>query len=334
MRIRVHYPLRSAGPDLAGELRLRADSDWERSLLPVRTDRARTRFDFELPGDAPFRHFKPVLEQDGRTLWARGENALVLRESAAPLDCYPHFAPDASCHVCTEQRAPASFDARGYDLRVFLPPGYDENALQRFPVLYMQDGQNLFFPEQAPQGKHWRVGETLALLDSMCLIRQVIVVGVYPRDRTTDYTRPGYEAYTRFLAEELKPWVDSRYRTLPDARHTAVMGSSLGGVVSFHAGWSRPEVFGQVGAMSATFGYRDDLLERVLSEPRRALRVYLDSGWPRDNYEATRGMDAALRARGWSAGRDLCYLAFPEGRHEEEAWAARAHLPFQFFFRP
>jgi predicted alpha/beta superfamily hydrolase len=327
LRVRVHYPLAS------GELRLRADSDWERDLLPRRVDRARTRFDFELDGSVPFRHFKPVLEQEGRTLWAQGENGLVLREGSALLESYPHFAPDSSCHVCDEQRVPASFDARGYDLRVFLPPGYGENTLQRFPVLYMQDGQNLFFPEQAPQGKHWRVGETLELLDSMCLIRQVIVVGVYPRDRMNEYTRPGYEAYTRFLADELVPWVDSRYRTLPGARHTAVMGSSLGGVASLHAGWSRPEVFGQVGAMSATFGYRDDLLARVMAERRRPLRIYLDSGWPQDNYEATRSMDAALRARGWSHGRDLLHLAFPEARHEEQAWAARAHLPFQFFFR-
>lgn len=329
LRVRVHYPLRPA----AGELRLRADSDWEASLAPLRVDATRTRFDFELTGDAPYRSFKPVLEQDGRTLWAQGENLLALREGAGALACFPHFAPDASCHVCEEQRVPSTFEARGYDLRVFLPPGYDENTLQRFPVLYMQDGQNLFFPAQAPQGKHWRVGETLKLLDSMCLIRQVIVIGVYPRERTKEYTRPGYEGYARFLAEELKPWVDAHYRTLPGARHAAVMGSSLGGVVSLFAGWSHPEAFGQVGAMSATFGYQDDLLERVLADERRALRIYLDSGWPRDNYEATRSMAAALRRRGWREGRDLCYLAFPEARHEEESWAARAHLPFQFFFR-
>lgn len=333
LRVRVRYPLGAGGAALSGELRLRADSDWDRSLAPRRVDRERTCFDFELDGGAPFRSFKPVLEQDGRTLWAQGENALVLREEVQHFECHPHFAPDSTCHVCEEQRVPSTFEQRGYDLRVFLPPGYDENTLQRFPVLYMQDGQNLFFPAQAPQGKHWRVGETLKLLDSMCLVRQVIVVGIYPRERMEEYTHPGYERYARFLAEELKPWVDAHYRTLPEARHTAVMGSSLGGVVSLHAAWAHPGAFGQVGAMSATFGYRDDLLERVLADERRGLRIYLDSGWPHDNYEATRSMAAALRRRGWCEGRDLCYLAFPEGRHEESSWAARAHLPFQFFFR-
>jgi predicted alpha/beta superfamily hydrolase len=111
------------------------------------------------------------------------------------------------------------------------------------------------------------------------------------------------------------------------------MGSSLGGVVSFYAGWEYPEVFGQVGALSATFGYRDDLLARVQAEKRRPIRVYLDSGWPQDNYEVTRGMAAALRRRGLREGQDLLYLAYPEGRHEEDSWASRCHVPFQFFFR-
>ncbi len=327
MKVSVYYP-----PE-AGRLLLRSDADWERDLAPKRVDARRGRFEFELDDGAPYRYFKPVLAGADGTKWARGENSLALRERRGTLEVYPHFAEDASCHVCTAFEVPSSYAERGYDVRVFLPPGYDENSLQRFPVLYMQDGQNLFFPGEAPQGKHWRVSETLALLDRMCLVRQVIVVGVYPRERMREYTAPGYEAYARFLARELKPFVDTQYRTLSAAADTAVMGSSLGGVVSFYAGWEYPNVFGQVGALSATFGFQDDLLARVLAEKRRVLRLYLDSGWPRDNYETTRGMAAALRARGFHEGRDLLYLAYPEGKHEEDSWAARLHVPFQFFFR-
>ena len=327
MKVRVHYPLS------AGELRLRSDADWERTLAPVRSDRRRGRFEFELDNGVPYRYFKPVLQDGTVHHWARGENFLALRERRGALDVYPYFAEDSSCHVCTLFQVPSSYEQRGYDVRVFLPPGYDENELQRFPVLYMQDGQNLFFPGKAAYGKHWRVSETLALLERMNLVRQVIVVGVYSRERMREYTRPGYEAYGRFLAQELKPYVDSQYRTASAAEDTAVMGSSLGGVVSLYAGWQYPHVFGQVGALSSTFGYQDDLLERVLTEKKRALRIYLDSGWPQDNYEATRGMAAALRSRGFREGRDLLYLAHPEGRHEEAAWAARFHVPFQFFFR-
>lgn len=327
MRVRVHYPL------ARGELVLRSDEDWERDLLPVRVDRRRQRCEFELDDDAPYHYFKPLLAEGSARLWARGENFLALRGRTRAQDVFPHFAEDATCHVCKSFLVPSSYTERGYDVRVFLPPGYAENTLQRFPVLYMQDGQNLFFRSEAANGKHWRVPETLELLDRMSLVRQVIVVGIYPGDRKSEYTRPGYEAYGDFLARELKPYVDGQYRTLPGPADTAVMGSSLGGVVSFHTAWSHPRVFGQVAALSAPFGYRDDLLERVLSEKKRALRIYLDSGWPHDNYEVTRGMAAALRARGYAEDRNLLYLAYPRQKHEEDAWAARCHVPFQFFFR-
>jgi predicted alpha/beta superfamily hydrolase len=327
VKVRVHYPLAE------GELVLRSNADWDKDLVPRRIDRARQRFEFELDDAEPFRYFKPVVSQHGALRWARGENVLVLRERQAALDVFPHFAEDASCHVCTLFEIPSSYEERGYDARVFLPPGYDENELQRFPVLYMQDGQNLFFPNGAAHGKHWRISETLAVLERMCLVRQVIVVGIYPRDRQREYTRPGYERYGRFLVEELNPHIDANYRTLTGARDTAVMGSSLGGVVSFYLGWEYPHVFGNVGALSSTFGYQDDLLARVLTEKRRELRVYLDSGWPHDNYEVTRGMAAALRRRGLREGQEFLYLAYPEGRHEEDSWASRCHVPFQFFFR-
>jgi len=327
MKVRIHYPLGD------GALQLCSDADWERRLTPKKVDRRGESFEFELDDSEPFRYFKPVLVEGESVQWARGENCLALRERRGALDVYPHFAEDSSCHVCTSFQVPSSYLERGYDVRVFLPPGYAENSLQRFPVVYMQDGHNLFFPSESAYGKHWRVPETLALLDRMSLIRQVIVVGIYPRERMREYTAPGYVDYARFLARELKPYVDRQYRTLVGPEDTAVVGSSLGGVVSFYAAWEYPETFGLVAALSATFGYRDDLLARVLSEKRRPLRIYLDSGWPRDNYEATRSLAAALRARGQVEGRDLLYLAHPEARHEEDAWAARCHLPFQFFFR-
>jgi predicted alpha/beta superfamily hydrolase len=73
--------------------------------------------------------------------------------------------------------------------------------------------------------------------------------------------------YGRFLVETLKPLIDAKYRTLTEPTATAVMGSSLGGVVSFYLGWQRPEVFGKLGCLSSTFTYRDDLLKRVSTQP-------------------------------------------------------------------
>ena len=77
--------------------------------------------------------------------------------------------------------------------------------------------------------------------------------------------------------------MDETYRTLPGPRHTAVMGSSLGVVVSLFLAWQWPEVFGNAACLSSTFGYRDDLHERIETEPKRPIKIYLDSGWPRNN---------------------------------------------------
>ena len=166
----------------------------------------------------------------------------------------------------------------------------------------------------------------------MNAINNVIVVGILPNDRMAEYTSPGYHDYGRFLVETLKPLIDAKYRTLVGPADTAVMGSSLGGVVSFYLGWQWPEVFGKVACLSSTFGYRDDLIERVATESKRNLRIYLDSGWPRDNYETTRSMRDRLIWKGYRPGSELLYLAFPEAKHNENAWAARSPIPFQFLF--
>jgi predicted alpha/beta superfamily hydrolase len=162
--------------------------------------------------------------------------------------------------------------------------------------------------------------------------RKVIVVGIHPNDRMNEYTLPGYEDYGRFLVETLKPLIDAKYRTVAGPATTAVMGSSLGGVVSFYLGWQWPEVFGKIACLSSTFTYRDDLLQRVSKEPKRKIRIYLDSGWPGDNYEATRSMRDRLMWKGYRPGSELSYLAFPEAKHDENAWAARSPIPFQFLF--
>lgn len=320
--IHVHYPTAT------GEIVLRSENDWERDIEAVAVDRAAGRFEFHLPFDGGFLYYKPVLIDGSERFWAQGDNELALPACAAPLDLYPHFREDSTCSVCNVHEV----GVEGHSVRVFYPPGYGENELASYPVLYMQDGQNLFFPDEAFGGQHWKVEETLGVLTSMNLIRKAIVVGVYPRDRMREYTAPGYERYGRFFVDELQPWVDSNYRTLAGAENNAVLGSSLGGVVSFYLAWEYPERFGAVGAMSSTFGYSDDLLERVAAEPRRARRIYLDTGWPRDNYEVNRAMRRLLLQGGYVEGDDLLYLAFPEAAHNEGAWAMRAHVPFQYFF--
>ena len=323
MRIRVNYPI---GQDAGSAIVLRTSQDWDVDVHPVEADGTHAVFEIDVP--LPNVALKPCLRRDGALHWAIGENYVLSANEPDP-DIWPAFFGHPHGRVCDEEVH--SFEGRRYEVRVYLPPGYDENTLRTFPVLYMQDGDNLFFPEEAFGGREWRVDETMDRLDRMNAVRRAIVVGVSPHDRMQDYTAPGYRDYGRFLVEALKPVIDARFRTRRGPADTVVMGSSLGGVVSLHLAWTHPDVFGCAACLSSTFGYRDDLFARIASEPPPPIRIYLDSGWPRDNFDATNAMRDLLVHRGYRLGIDVLHFSFPEGTHNEGSWAGRLHLPFQFF---
>jgi predicted alpha/beta superfamily hydrolase len=322
--IRVIYPVQDE------RIVLRTEQDWDRNIEATGRDDSVAEFLIET--ERPYFYFKPVLFRDDVASWSRGENFLAVATSGAPLDVYPYFREDTHCSVCELMPPLPSASGTAHRFRVFLPPGYYENTLKKYPVLYMHDGHNLFFKEEAFLGKSWRADEVLGVLDKMNAIEEVIVVGIYPNERVREYTLPGYEDYGRFLVDKLKPLIDGKYRTLTGPADTAVMGSSLGGVVSFYLGWEWPTVFGKVACLSSTFTRHDNLLERVRTERKRDIRIYLDSGWPGDNYEATRSMRDRLIWKGYRPGSELFYLAFPEAKHDENAWAARSPIPLQFLF--
>lgn len=321
MRLCVNYPHR---PE---RLVLRTAQDWDRDVAPREVTATQAWFDVEF--STPVLQLKPCLRDGDRFTWSKGENyALTAHDRDRGL--WPYFFDPEHGHVSDVLQV--EFEGVTRAVRVYHPPGYAENPLRRFPVLYMQDGQNLFFPSEAFAGREWRVDETMDRLDKMNALKKAIVVGVSPGDRLRDYTNPGYHAYGRFLVEKLKPLVDRHLRTLTGPSDTVVMGSSLGGVAALHVAWQHPDVFGRVACLSSTFGHRDDLFQRIASEPKRRLLVYLDSGWPKDNYEATNAMRDLLVHRGYRLGEDLLQFSFPEGHHDEGSWAGRIHLPFQFFF--
>lgn len=320
LQIRVHYPLQS------GQIVLRTDADWSADIEAVEVSADGAEHRFEVHTEQPYVYLKPCI-RDGGLRWSVGANYLAERDRSL----FPHFFSGTQGEITPPLTVPCVAGG-AYRVRVYQPPGYRENTLKRYPLLVMHDGSNLFFPAESFMGAAWEVDDTFDLLDAMSLVDKAVVVGVEPCDRMYDYTKPGYEAYGRFIVDDLLPAVRRNFRTQPGAASTTIMGSSLGGVVSFYLAWQHPEVFGNVAALSSTFGYRDDLLERVASEPKRDLRIYLDSGWPRDNYEVTRTMRTLLIRKGYRWGEDLMYLAFPLARHSESAWAARCHIPFQFFY--
>jgi len=322
--VRVCYPVAGA------RMVLRTERDWEKDIEPIAVSEDGNTFTFEAQADRPFLYFKPCLVKDGKFHWAVGSNNLLLMSEQDKRISYPFFLSSERGQFSPLLKFHSPILDREHRIRVYLPPGYHENTLSTYPVAFMQDGQNLFFPEDAFMGHEWEVDETSQTLRSMSAVEDMVIIGIYSGDRMKEYTRPGYEAYAKSLAQEIIPEAQRRLRLKDNRRTRSVWGSSLGGVVSFYTVWQYPDVFGAAICMSSTFSHKDNLMDRVLSEPKRDVGFYLDSGWPGDNYEVTMGMAMALISRGWRYGHNLLHVSFPHAEHDEAAWGLRLHLPLQF----
>src|SRR4030066_17340 len=221
------------------------------------------------------------------------------------------------------------------DFFVWLPPGYNLNPSKSYPVLYMHDGQNLIDPKISYAGKDWQGDETGTRVTKEYKIKEVIVVGIYNTgDRLEEYsdTEKG-EKYLKFLIEELKAFVDSKYKTLPDPNNTAIMGSSMGGLASFLAAWKHPEVFSMAGCISSSFYFNDDKVFKMLDEysgPKKHIKFYIDHG--EDGLVRGQKMFCKLTQMGYIIGTDLDYYFAPGAEHNESEWAKRLERPLLFFF--
>jgi predicted alpha/beta superfamily hydrolase len=307
---------------------LRTEQDWDKDIEPVSVSDEGNTSTFHLQADQPFLYFKACLVQGGKHHWSMGPNKLLLMGEDDKRVAFPYFLSSDRGRFTQLVEFPSKILDRVHRLRVYLPPGYDENTLSSYPIAFMQDGQNLFFPDEAFLGHTWDVDETSRTLRAMSSVEDFIIVGIHSGDRMREYTSPGYEAYAQSLAEEIVPEAERRLRTGRHRRYRSVWGSSLGGVVSFYSVWQYPKVFGTAVCMSSTFSHKDNLIERVLNEPARDVGFYLDSGWPGDNYEVTMAAGNGACAGGiWS---ELPPPLLPQAEHDEAAWGLRLHLPMQF----
>lgn len=233
---------------------------------------------------------------------------------------------------------------------VYLPPSYALGH-RRYPVLYMHDGQNLFDDVTSFAGD-WRVDETMEGLGKTGI--EAIIVGIYNkgRDRINEYS-PFVDVhygggkgdlYLSFIADTLKPMIDSVFRTLPQREFTGVLGSSMGGLISLYAFFEYSDIFGLAGVMSPSLWFADeaimDYVERAFFVPGR---LYMDVGTreyadfaadgvirSRGYYASVRRMYRELYRKGYDPRRNLLYVEEKWAQHREAAWAARLPAALRF----
>ncbi len=248
-------------------------------------------------------------------------------------------------HLLRDFPSRAEGDVR--TVRVFTPDGYDAGGDHRYPVLYMQDGQNVFSHPESARLDTWCANVTLERLAAEGAVEPWIIVAVDSGlGRFSDYSpwvhrgREGNgERYARFLVDELKPWVDATYRTRAGSRWTAVMGSSLGGLISLYLGLSRPGTFGRVGALSPTVMWAHDALFRAwTAHTRRWTRIYLDAGHPEHLHvegeslpygEGACAFYEHLKGLGYH-DHELFLVLEQGGGHHERDWQRRLPLAFRW----
>jgi predicted alpha/beta superfamily hydrolase len=224
---------------------------------------------------------------------------------------------------------------------VWLPPTYSSDTMHRYPVLYMQDGQNVFDPYTSTLGYDWRIDEIADSLIRNDEIEEFICVSVYcnPDVRAKEYSDdPDLgEKYQDFMCCQLKPWIDSVYRTKTDAQHTAVMGASMGGLISFILAWEYPDVFGKAACMSPAFsidinGIKVDYVENVAADlKKKDIELYIDNGTLDLETILQPGIDEMKKTLD---DREYEYTWFLDrgAPHNERAWSARAWRPLVQFF--
>jgi predicted alpha/beta superfamily hydrolase len=232
------------------------------------------------------------------------------------------------------------------DLIVYLPPGYEDQAGRQFQVLYLHDGQNLFDGATSfIPGMDWHVGQTADEKIAGGVVEPLIIVGMYnTKARIREYTPTNVpklgggraDRYAKFLLEEVKPFIESEYRTLSGPENTGIGGSSLGGLVSLYLGLKLPQVFGKIAALSPSVWWNEHVMHRfaqaAIVQPRP--RIWLDIGTregPRIVHEVERFRDVLLQ-KGWRLSDDLHYERVEGGEHNEAAWAQRVGSFLQFLF--
>jgi predicted alpha/beta superfamily hydrolase len=262
-------------------------------------------------------------------------------------------------------------DPRNVD--IWLPPSYETSPNKKYPVLYMHDGQVLFESGHGLSGEEWEVDEMMTKLIKENKIKEAIVVGIWNTPKRFREYQPNKpfenlasenksiresldaeynggplaDDYLKFIVEELKPFVDANFRTLKNKKHTYMMGSSMGGLISIYAETQYPEVFGAVACLSTHFPVSlkqnnpkipaliINYLKFNLPEVKNN-RIYFDYGtetldsW----YEPyQKQMNEAMKSKGYIKGKNWETRKFEGAEHTEIAWRKRLDIPLLFLLK-
>lgn len=241
------------------------------------------------------------------------------------------------------------------EILVYLPPGYRRAGARRYPVLYLQDGQNVFDAVTAFGGVEWMVDETAQQLIKQRLVEPLIIVAianagderiheytptngrVNPAGKSCARSRGRLRMYGRFLVEELKPSIDQSYRTQAEKEFTGIGGSSLGGLASLLLAFWYPETFTRAAALSPSIWWDDCVIYRIVEEMEyvpRASRIWLDTGTNEEGWERAGHLRDLLAERGWRLHGELQYAEIPGGEHNEASWAQRLEAVLRYLYPP
>ena len=227
-------------------------------------------------------------------------------------------------------------------LIVYLPPDYETSKDQRYPVLYMQDGQNLMDEATSYQGIEWGIDEAAQRLITSGQIKPAIIVGIYNSEtRTPEFTPPlaglanaQGDQYAKMVVEEAKPFVDQRYRTQSDRAQTMIGGGSMGALIALYTAKAHSDKFGGVIALSPWLRINDKpLVEQIVGDGEwlKQTFVYCDMGTDAGhNYPGgaqvaladAQQLIAAMEKAGLSEGKQFTYREIEGGKHNEASWAA------------
>ena len=274
-------------------------------------------------------------------------------------------AAETSTQVAAQLVEHADFESafvRPRNITVWLPEGYLANGEERYPVIYAHDGQNLFEPGFSYGGVEWGLDETAERIMGDGKVRPAIIVGIWNTEerwqeyapqkvieRLTGDKSSGWlgeappelkaDAYLRFIAEELKPFIDATYATQPDQQNTMIMGSSMGGLISLYAMAEYPDTFSKAAAVSIHWPLADPgsaiskqadtvmqaYLETSALDPSKHVIWFdhgtetLDAAYP----PHAAAMESWFRGKGWAEDQAI-FRSYPGTDHSEGAWAARA----------